>query len=151
MSMLDMEFDTRNDRCGPLASALADALDPVANELRLVNAADFIVFAYDEKFANIQDIVNSSVELFFKPGTLLFGWGAQFELDWDRVPAIILDMEFRHHSVWIVFKLILRARQTTARIEHFSVGKISGGPSQDLALLVETLADARLGSSKDRA
>jgi len=63
------------------ANALGTAFEPVANELRLIDVADFVAYIHAEKFANIQDIVNSSVELFFKPGTLSFGWGAEFELD----------------------------------------------------------------------
>jgi hypothetical protein len=83
-----------------LANALRAVLEPVAAELRLIDAGDFIAFIHDEKFANIQDIVNSSVELFFKRGALSFGWGAEYELDWNGSPAIILDMEFRRASVW---------------------------------------------------
>ncbi|MGH6851502.1 MAG: hypothetical protein ACREDD_13830, partial [Methylocella sp.] len=86
----------------------------------------------------------SSVELFFKPGTLSFGWGAEFELDWNSLPVITLDMEFRHRSVWFVFKLILRALQTNVTVEYLSLGKTSGGPSQAMAALIESIADARL-------
>jgi hypothetical protein len=58
-----------------LANALRAALEPVAAELRLVDAGDFIAYIHDEKFANIQDIVNSSVELFFKRGTRVIRMG----------------------------------------------------------------------------
>jgi hypothetical protein len=125
---------------------LGTAFEPVAAELRLVDVGDFIAYIHAEKFANIQDIVNSSVELFFKPGTLSFGWGAEFALDWNSLPVITLDMEFRHRSVWLVFKLILRALQTNVTVEHFSLVKTSGGPRQDMAALIETIADARLRS-----
>jgi hypothetical protein len=47
------------------ASALAVAFEFVAAELRLVDAADYIAYIHQEKFANIHDIVSSSVELFF--------------------------------------------------------------------------------------
>ena len=114
--------------------------------MRLVDVADFIAYIRDQKFANIQDIVNSSVELFFKPGTLSFGWGAEFELDWNSLPVITLDMEFRHRSVWLVFKLILGALETNVTVEYLSLGKTSGDPRQDLAALIETIADARLSS-----
>ncbi len=127
-----------------LANALRAALEPVAAELRLVDAGDFIAFIHDEKFANIQDIVNSSVELFFKRGALSFGWGAEYELDWNGSPAIILDMEFRRASVWLVFKLVLRAVQTDVKIVYFSSGKSSSDSMQDVAALIEAIADARL-------
>ncbi len=136
----------RDDDAELLANALGTAFEPVAAELRLVDVADFIAYAHAEKFVNIQDIVNSSVELFFKPGTLSFGWGTEFELDWNRLPVITLDMEFRHRSVWLVFKLILRALQTNVTVEHISLGETSGDPRQDMATLIETIADARLSS-----
>jgi hypothetical protein len=134
----------REGRIELLANALRAALEPIAAELRLVDAGDFIAFIHDEKFANIQDIINSSVELFFKRGALSFGWGAEYELDWNGSPAIILDMEFRRASVWLVFKLVLRALQTDVKIVYFSSGKSSSDSMQDVAALIEAIADARL-------
>ena len=125
------------------------AFGPVAAELRLVEVGDFIAFIHDEKFADIQDIVNSSVELFFKPRTVSFGWGADFELDWNSTPVIRLDMEFRHGSVWLVFKLILRALQTDVKIAYFSPSKSSGHQGSRLGeTLTEALADARRNSGE---
>ena len=131
-----------------LANVVSAAFESVAAELRLVDAGNFIAFIHDEKFANLQDIVNSSVELFFKPGTVSFGWGADFELDWNSTPVIRLDMEFRHGSVWLVFKLILRALQTDVKIVYFSPSRSSGDSWQDLAALIEALADARRNSGE---
>jgi len=66
----------RDERSKLLACALAAAFEPVAAELRLVDAADYIAYIHQEKLANIRDIVSSSTELFFQPGTLAFGWGS---------------------------------------------------------------------------
>jgi hypothetical protein len=71
----------RDDRVELPANALGTAFEPVAAELRLVDVADFIAYIHAEKFANIQDIVNSSVELFFKPGTFRLGRGIQTRLE----------------------------------------------------------------------
>ena len=146
MKVSHMLLGQRDDHVELPANALNSAFEPVAAELRLVEVADFIAYIHAEKFANIQDIVNSSVELFFKPGTLSFGWDAEFELDWNNLPVITLAMEFRHRSVWLVFKLILRASQTNVTIKHLSLGKTSGDPGQDMAALIATIADARLSS-----
>ncbi len=146
MKVSHILFGQRDDHVEFSANALGAAFEPVAAELRLVDVADFIAYIHAENFANIEDIVNSSVELFFKPGTLSFGWGADFQLDWNSLPVIVLDMEFRHRSVWLVFKLILRAVQTNVTVEHLSLGKTSGGPRQDMAALIETIANARLSS-----
>jgi hypothetical protein len=141
-----MVLGQRDEHVEHLANAVSAAFESVAAELRLVDVGDFIAFIHDEKFANIQDIVNSSVELFFKPGTVSFGWGADFELDWNSTPVIRLDMEFRHGSVWVVFKLILRALQTDVKIAYFSPSRSSGDTGQDLAALTKALADARQNS-----
>ena len=82
----------REDHVELLANALGAALESVAAELRLIDAGDFIAFIHDEKFANIQDIVNSWVELFFRPGAVSFGWGAEYELDWNSSPVISFDI-----------------------------------------------------------
>ena len=87
-----MWLGQRDDQVELPANALGTAFEPVAAELRLVDVGDFIAYIHAEKFANIQDIVNSSVELFFKPGTLSFGWSAEFALDWNSLPVITLDM-----------------------------------------------------------
>jgi hypothetical protein len=143
-----MVLGQRDEHLEHLANAVSAAFESVTAELRLVEVGDFIAFIHDEKFANIQDIVNSSVELFFKPGTVSFGWGADFELDWNSSPVIRLDMEFRHGSVWLVFKLILRALQTDVKIAYFSPSRSSGDSGQDLAALIEALADARRNSGE---
>jgi hypothetical protein len=145
MKAFDMLLDPCTSRQGPLVRALTRAVEPFAAELRLVDAKDFVAYIHEDKLANIQDIVNSSAELFFKPGTLSFGWGADVEIDWNSAPTVALDMELRHRSVWLVFKLILRALQTEVIVEHVTLRKPAGSSSQDLELLLETINDARLG------
>jgi len=141
-----MQTVDRDHRDAVPASALASAFAPVAAELRLVSPADYVAFIHQEKFANIHDIVNSSVELFFRPGTLTFGWGADYELDWNSAPIVKLNMEFRHRSVWLVFKLVLGAPQTSVIIDYLSLGTLAGCSPQDFAPLFEAIADARLPS-----
>jgi hypothetical protein len=136
----------RDDHDEVPASALAIAFEPVAAELRLVDPADYIAYIHQEKFANIHDIVSSSVELFFQPGTLTFGWGAEYELDWNSTPVVKLDMEFRHRSVWLVFKLVLGAQQTNVMVDYLSLSKPTVGTRQCFAPLMEAIADARLHS-----
>ena len=135
-----------DDRDEMPMSGLAAAFDSVAAELRLVDAADYIAYIHEEKFANIHDIVSSSVELYFKPGTLTFGWGAQYELDWNRTPLIKLDMEFRYRSVWLVFKLVLAEHQNSVMVDHLSLERTGVGSKQSYALLMESIAAARLRS-----
>lgn len=141
------------DRCDSHAErrarVLAEAVAAVGTELRLVDVADFIAYIRNDDFASLQDIVSSSLELYFKPGTLTFGWAADFELDWAIVPTISLGMEFRNHNVWIVFTMILRAEETRVRIEHFVVSRSNATEDDETQSLIEAIADARLPDPND--
>lgn len=141
-------------RCDPHAEtrarALAEAVAAVGAELRLVEVADYIAYIRNEQLASLQDIVSSSVELYFKPDTLSFGWTASFELDWATQPTIILGMDFRHHEVWVIFDLILRAAETSVRIEHIVLPGSMATTTMQTERLIEVIADARLPDPRDR-
>lgn len=134
----------QRDEADLRARILGDAIEQVAEELRLVDVADYIACIRFEQFADIQDIVNSSIELFFQAETLHYAWAAEFELDWSCAPKIFIAMEFWHSDVWIVFKLVLGADATGVSIEHFEVGESCGDLKQDTSRMIEALAAARL-------
>jgi hypothetical protein len=124
--------------------ALAHTIKEVAAELRLVDVVDFIAYIRNEQFANIEDLVNSSAELHFKPGTLTFGWAADLAVDWSAPPKIKLDMEFRHLAVSIFFCLMLEARQASVDIHCVVFDRLSQNPVENTRRLAEALEDARL-------
>jgi hypothetical protein len=125
---------------------LAEGVKKVAAELRLVDLVDFITYIRNEQFANIEDIVNSSVELLFKPGTLTFGWGADLSVAWGEPPQIMLDMEFRHMSVSVFFGLALAAQHASVDIRYVSFEDASDDPEENTRRLAEAIADARIGA-----
>ena len=47
---------------------VAEAISPVATELRLLDAADLIALLRFERFGNLSDLVASAAELYFLPG-----------------------------------------------------------------------------------
>lgn len=130
------------------AKAVADGISCVATELRLMNVADFISFIHLEQFGNIKDIVNSSMELYFKHGTLSYGCFADYELEWDRPPSIILDLEFRHRDVVVAFSLALKADNARVEIHSLVFADGSQGLDEDTRRLIDAIADARLASSR---
>ena len=97
-----------------------------------------------ENYPNLGDLVNSSVELFFKPGVLQYGWGAEVELNWNRTPSVILDMEFRHMGVNVYFRLTLRAPTFDIDLHYVSFDARSDCPDENTRRLVEAIADAAL-------
>jgi hypothetical protein len=124
--------------------ALAESLKDVAAELRLIDLADFVTFIHREQFANIQDLVNSSVELFFRHGTLTYGAMAAFELEWDRPPAVTLGMEFHHKSVTILFDLMLQTYDAGVEIRALTFDEALTSPEEETKALIQAIAAARL-------
>jgi hypothetical protein len=124
--------------------ALAAVAREVAAELRLTDVADLVTFIRTDNHPNINDLVNSSAELYLKPGTLSYGWAAEVEMRWTGNPSVKLDLEFQHRQVTAFFKLILEARQAGVELSHVEFEAPSGVPAENTRLLIEAVADARL-------
>ncbi len=89
-----------NDYSREREKALADGLEGCRVGLRMMEPADFITFIQTEQFGNLRTLVNSSTEMFFKPGTILFrSFGGDRICRWGCSPCISLDMEFHHLKV----------------------------------------------------
>lgn len=124
--------------------ALANGLRDVASELRLVDPADFIAFIRTEQFGNIRNIVNSSTEMFFKPGTITFGLSGEVDLPWGHAPSISLDMEFHHFNVSAYFRLVLQSFRAGVDITYVSFEGGSDDPDKNTQRLIEAIDDARI-------
>lgn len=123
---------------------LAEGLADVATELRLVNVLDLIAYVHADRGANLEDLVNSSAELYFKPGTLRYGWAADLDVRWDAVPTILLDMEFRHMAVTVFFKLLLNSARAAIDIQHIVFENEFDGPEEKSNQFIAAIANARL-------
>jgi len=124
--------------------ALGHGIRELASELRMVEPSDYVAFVRAERFANIANLVASSAELFFKPGTICFGHSGEVDLRWGEPPAVVLDMEFRHLHVNIYFRLVLEEQQAGVEITFLSFEGASDAPDDNTRRLVEAIADARL-------
>jgi hypothetical protein len=126
--------------------ALGAALREFASELRLADAADFAAFIRIGHMPNLQSLVQSSAELYFKPGTLELAEPGELDLDWSQPPLITLPMKFRHAGVRVYFRLRLAA--VSAAVEVESITAENGATGEDLLrCLQEALAGARLAQS----
>jgi len=126
--------------------ALAMVAKELAAELRLTDVVDLITFIRTENHPNINDLVNSSAELYLKPGTLSYGWAAEVNMRWAGSPIVKLDLEFHHRQVTAFFKLILQARQAGVELSHVDFETPGRIPSEDTRRLMEAVTDARLPS-----
>jgi hypothetical protein len=123
---------------------VANSIREIAADLRLIDVSDLIAFIHGEKFANIEDLVNSSTELFFKEGTMNFAWAAALDVSWDEPPTILIDMEFHHMSVSAFFTLALKNTHGCIDVKHIWFAAPSFDDEYDTARLADAIADARL-------
>jgi hypothetical protein len=124
--------------------ALAEGIKEVASELRLIEAADFVAFLRTDQFANIANLVNSSTELYFKPGTIRFGLSGDANLQWGGTPSVSLDMEFHHMQVNVYFRLCLEALHAGIEIDYITFEEGSADPDRNTQRLIQAIANARL-------
>jgi hypothetical protein len=122
---------------------LEEALKNVAAELLLIDLVDLVTYIRTEQFSNLEDLVNSSVELLFKPGTLSFGWAADLDVRWGGPPTISLDMEFRHMSVTAFFNLTIGPFAPRVEIYGLSFDGYGQDPSENTQRLISAIDDAR--------
>jgi hypothetical protein len=124
-----------------IEEVLGTALRDFASELRLTDAADYAAFIRLGQIANLWSIVQSSAELFFKPGTIELTEHGEIELGWFAPPLITLPMTFRHESVKVCFRLRLAALSAAVEVE--SAGASDGAEGDRLLLqLQEALHEA---------
>ena len=74
---------------------VAEAINPIATELRLLDPADLISLLRFECYGSIADLVSSAAELYYHPGTINFGAGGEYKLEWEGAPEIVLDLELK--------------------------------------------------------
>ncbi|AHK43399.1 MULTISPECIES: hypothetical protein [Ensifer] len=135
--MKKCEFSERREQI------VAEAIRPVATELRLIDAADFIALLRFESYASLADLVESAAELYFLPGTVNFGLGGNYNLDWDSEPEIVLDLELKPRGVTIYVRLSLGNDTAGIEISHITFQNPSADPDENTAFLAKSLTEAK--------
>ena len=123
---------------------LGDSIRCVATDLRLIDLPDLVSYLKTGQIASIGSLVQSSIEMSFKPETLSFGHAGDVFLEWGVVPRVCLDMEFHHQAVHVYFQLMLDADEAGVEITYISFEGESAGPGQNTVRLHEALGEARL-------
>ncbi|MBB3951448.1 hypothetical protein [Aureimonas jatrophae] len=131
-------LNVRNQHAVEREKILAAGIKEVVAELRLVEVVDYVAFLRLDLLGNIADIVDSSAQLFLRPGTLRFADGGDVQLGWGSVPRIDLDMEFRSEGVTVHFRLELSATMAAVQINYIAFAE----PDADPAINTERLASA---------
>ncbi|MAY62206.1 MAG: hypothetical protein CML29_08335 [Rhizobiales bacterium] len=121
---------------------VADAIWPVATELRMIDVADLISMLRFERHANLADIVASAAELFYLPDTVKLGIGGDYKLDWDTAAKVVLDLELRPTGVTIYIRLTLEHDKAGVEIDHIVFDEPDEDPAVNTAFLETALAAA---------
>lgn len=138
----------RNKNASEREKILADGIGEVVAELRLVEVVDYVAFLRMDRLGNIADIVNSSVQLYLKAGTLRFANEGEVHLTWGSLPAIDLGMEFRYAGVTAHFRLGLAASKASVQITYIAFDEADAGPEANTAQLARAVEGARLDGSR---
>ncbi len=123
---------------------LAEGVADVATELRLVNVIDLIGYVRSERSANLEDLVNSSAELYFKHGALRYAWSADLDVVWEALPTVSLNMEFCWRGVTAFFRLCLNSARAAVDIQHLAFDSACGEAHVLHLCFAEAIADSRL-------
>ncbi len=121
---------------------VADALLPVASELRLIDAGDLIAMLKFECYGDLNDLVTSAAELYFQPGTVRLGIGGDYELEWDDRPRVVLDLELRPEGATIYTRLTLEDTTGSVEIHHIAFASPEAEPETNTRLLEAALKRA---------
>jgi hypothetical protein len=124
---------------------LAEGIEQVVAELRLVEVIDYIAFLRMERLGNVADIVNSSSQLYLKAGTLRFGCEGDVHLTWGTVPTIDLAMEFHHQGVSAHFRLGLAAASASVTITFIAFDTPDASPEEHTHMLRAAVEASRVG------
>ena len=126
---------------------VATALSPVATELRLLDAGDLISLLRLECYGSLADLVSSAAELYFHPGTVSFGSGGDYKLEWGGPPEVVLDLEIKPRGVSVYARLMLAESTAGLEIDHISFNDPSEIPEENTAFLEQSLRDAKFVKS----
>jgi hypothetical protein len=150
MAHHEKEYELMTTKHGPVDRSvheriLADAMVDVATELRLADLTELFLMIRSDQAANIADLINSSSELFFKSGALKYALSAGCELRWESAPTVQLDLEFRHATVTVFFRLTIgRERAAVEVLDVFFEGDDYLGSLGERERLCAAISDARL-------
>lgn len=125
---------------------VAKAMQQVVRELRLVDVVDYIAFIRLEHFACLADIVDSAAELYFMPGTLKLGHGAEAQMSWSGSPRIVLDLELSPVGAKVYFQLFMTALDAGIEINYVSFDRSHDDPQVNTDYLERALAGSRFNA-----
>ncbi len=97
---------------------LACYLKDVIADLCLADPDIIMSYVNNQLHGNMDEIITSSAELYFKDRTLSYAYAADVSSQWGQPPCVVLDMEFMHEVVSVFFKLVLGEQHIGVQISR---------------------------------
>jgi hypothetical protein len=133
----------RIDHAYQREAALSRSMRPVAADLRLIDLPDLVAYLKTSQFETVGALVQSSIELSFKPDTLAFSYSGEVQLHWEQRPMVYFDLEFHHNAIHLYFRLLLEADQAGVDITYLTFDGASTNPGTNTQALIDALQDAK--------
>lgn len=127
---------------------VAQALAPVARELRLIDIADLIAMLKYERHASLSELVTSAAELYFLPETVKLGAGGDYVVDWDYNPKIVLDLEIHPNLVTVYVRVTLEKDYCGIEISHIEFQESFMDLKESASFLRQSLENAAFSMHK---
>ena len=118
---------------------IAAVMREFAAELRMINVTDLIVFIETEQHGNIENLVNSSAEMFFMPGSLTFANFAYVDLDWSRPPTVVLSLKLSQPDATVFFDLRLTDNFAEIDLNHVEFRRSSEDQDENTRTLEQAV------------
>jgi len=129
---------------------IAEGIVDVASELRLIDVPELVAMIRSEESVNIADIVTSSSELYFKTGALRYASCADYCVQWDAAPVIVLGLEFRYPPVSVLFRLLIGQSSAGVELLNENYDEENLNEERRSELLAQAIANARLSRPNAR-
>jgi hypothetical protein len=103
---------------------LACNIKDVVADFCLVDAEIIRSYVCNQLHGNMDEIVSSCAELFFKGHTLSYARAAGISTAIGHPPCVVLDMEFAHDMVSVDFKLVLGEHSVGVHINRVLLSEL---------------------------
>jgi hypothetical protein len=123
---------------------LADTVKGFASELQIIDPSDLVAYLRLERFANLNDLIQSSMEMYFKPGRFRFGYGGECFVTWSEPAKVSLDMEFVDADVSVQFRLLLGDRMCGVSVDQIRFNDGTANAEANTLRLEAALKDSLL-------
>lgn len=103
---------------------LACNIKDVVADFCLVDAEIIRTYVINQLHGNMDEIVSSCAELFFKGHTLSYARSATISAGLGHPPCVVLDMVFSHEMVSVDFKLVLGEFSVGVHIKRVALSEM---------------------------